>query len=185
MRFRLNPRRPPPSEAKSERGGRAPRAARRHRRWLRSVRRETNAEPQAERAGSLSCRGNRRVPRPRSKTWPERSEGLPACEAAKGNKAWPWSRPPKAAGSRSRRRRPQAPERSEGGKGLRSPRSKTRGAGAAPKARAGGAKAGVIFMWRLPSTGITGIQSFCRKNFAPPAAEFHSAAGAPKACAAV
>ncbi len=110
---------------------------------LRSTRRETNAGPQASRAGSRSCEA--RPPglaKPRNKTRRGLRQGQrkpKACGAARENKRG------QCIGLRKRRfpeqaRRPAVPERSEGAKGLRSPRSKTRGAGAVRKHGAGGAK---------------------------------------------
>ena len=95
---------------KSERGGRAPRAARRRRRRLRCARSKT---------GGLA--------KPEGRPARSQRQSAPAPEGAKGNKARPLALALGSRGFPEPARRPAAPERSEGTKGLRSPRSKTNG----------------------------------------------------------
>ena len=149
---------------------------------FRGPRSKTNGEAKRSRKGLRSCEA-----RPR----PKRSGGLPASEPEGRQKLSPRrSLPaPRAAkrdrqGSRSHEGRPQGC-RSAGGRqgaGLapaawkpKAPggRSKTRGAGAAPEARGRRRKfKGGIFVWRFQKNLIPDIRFTCRKNFAPPAAEY-------------
>ena len=62
-------------------------------------------------------------------------------------------------------------------------RNKTKGAGAARERGAGGANSGGICLPWLKEA-LQFVQIIVPEPFAPPAAEFHSAAGAPKACGA-